>query len=91
MQYYENLNGIMGAYELRGKMRSENEKEVGYTHSFPLFRDLNPGEVGAFKASVYPLCNNGFSLLSALPTIHPVVRKELIRLITESLREQGEL
>ena len=29
MQYYENLNGIMGAYELRGKMRKTEWMKEG--------------------------------------------------------------
>lgn len=71
-------------------MSNQTETEIGYTHTHPLFRDLNLKDVKEFKASVYPLCSNGFSLLSSLPVIHPVVRKELIRIIAESLKAQGE-
>jgi len=70
-------------------MGNQTETETGYTHTYPLFRDLNPEEVKEFKASVYPLCSNGFDPLF-MGNIHPVVRKELIRLITKSLKAQGE-
>ena len=63
---------------------------MGYKAKHPLFRDLNDREVEQFKVSVLDLCRNGFSV-NALTTIHPVVRKELIRLLNASLELQGEL
>jgi len=63
---------------------------MSYKAKYPLFRNLTETEVRQFKESVYDLCKNGFSI-NEIEVFHPIVRKELIRLITESLKKQNEL
>jgi hypothetical protein len=74
-----------------------------YTPKFPLFKALDADEVKAFKKSVSSIVLQRFYwgkrsgrrsqsfTMKELGLIHPVVRKELIRLIEESLKEQNEL
>jgi len=63
-----------------------------YKSRNPLFRDLTDEEEKEFRESAEDFCLHGFSLYSEiLKAIHPVVRKEIIRVLEESLKEQGEL
>jgi len=61
-----------------------------YKHKHVLFRDLTDIQVEAFKEYTAKLCKTGFKLES-LTCIHPVIRKELIRIVQESLKKQNEL
>ena len=51
-----------------------------------LFKKLSPQEETQFKSYVPTFCLKGFSL-NQLNTIHPVIRKELIRILEESLKK----
>lgn len=65
-----------------------------YIAKYPLFKSLNEKEVEEYKAYVRKraeLITKGFAVNASLSVIHPVCRKEMIKIIEESLREQGEL
>jgi len=68
----------------------KNKMNETYKPKHILFRALNEIEVKQFKEYTYKFCKDGFSI-NQLSTVHPIIRKELIRQLEQSLREQGEL
>lgn len=62
------------------------QNKIGYKPKYPLFRALTNKEMEDFKAGAIDCFK-----IKPIEVIHPITRKEMIRMLVESLREQGEL
>jgi len=61
-----------------------------YKSTHLLFRDLTDKEEREFEISAIKLARNGYDI-ATLEIIHPVIRKELVRIIEDSLNNQNLL